>query len=351
MCTRPRVYWNKGLSAYVFGDCGVCQECRNKDKRQNTMKAMHELYYQQFKNNGSRGCFLTLTYDSEHLPKDLSLHKEHIDLFFHYLRRELTLRHMPAKKVFVGFTPKGKPSYRTIRRPFPLRYMNCGEYGEAKNEPQLYLKEVGRPHYHAVIFNWSPEDEKDDLFEIPGEKNIKRSKIIESIWDKGLSSVGECNSKTCRYVASYVQKKKKGKGKIFYEERDLVPEFCNRSLGLGSGYLKIAGDQIKKLGYVPFNGFKCPIPRSYEQRLYVTEEEKERRRNDKLEYIRKANETFEENIDWNQYAEFCDKHKKLTGRIIKRRDWIGYKSLEAKAEREKRLKSKAEKSLKRKELK
>ena len=49
MCTRPRVYWNKGLSAYVFGNCGVCQECRNKDKREKTMKAMHELYYQQMK--------------------------------------------------------------------------------------------------------------------------------------------------------------------------------------------------------------------------------------------------------------------------------------------------------------
>jgi len=62
-------------------------------------------------------CFVTLTYDNDHLPPDGSLNHKHFQDFMKRLRKHY--------------------SGRTIR------YYMCGEYGE----------NMGRPHYHAVFFN------------------------------------------------------------------------------------------------------------------------------------------------------------------------------------------------------
>lgn len=316
---------NKSLNQYILTPCGECQECKNAHKRQWAVRAMHEYMAFRYLNPKIKGCFLTLTYDAENLPKDLSLHPEHLDLFINALRKALKRR---------GF--KGT-----------LRYMNCGEYGNADNDPYLYLKEVGRPHYHMVIFNWYP----DDAFPLYFEKGLFRSPLIEKLWTRGNSSVGDCNDKTCMYVASYVQKKRKGKEKCFYKKRELVPEFCKKSQGLGRDFLNISGEQFKALGYIPYNGFKCPLFRYYEGKLYLTEQEKEKRKNDKLEYINRIKKDFERSLDRNSYLDFHRKYFERTGYKPRWEDWVEGKEYEAKQERERQLKRKAENSMKKTELK
>ena len=67
-------------------------------------------------------CFVTLTYNDENLPKDNTLVKEDLQKFW----KDLRYRIFPEK----------------------IRYFASGEYGD----------ETQRPHYHAVIFNYFPDD-------------------------------------------------------------------------------------------------------------------------------------------------------------------------------------------------
>ena len=76
------------------------------------MRIMHEA-----SNYGLSNSFITLTYNDNNLPHDLSLNHSHFQKFFKRLRKSL-----PFKTV---------------------RYYMCGEYGD----------EFKRPHYHACIFN------------------------------------------------------------------------------------------------------------------------------------------------------------------------------------------------------
>lgn len=96
--------------------CGKCIGCRLERSRQWAIRCMHEASL--YEDN----CFITLTYNDDHLPSNGSLDKTHFQKFLKRLRKSI----YPQK----------------------LRYYHCGEYGD----------EGGRPHYHAIIFGWSPSD-------------------------------------------------------------------------------------------------------------------------------------------------------------------------------------------------
>lgn len=87
--------------------CGQCAGCRWTKAKDWSLRCVHEAQLH------SRNCFITLTYNDEHLPENESLDVEHWQLF--------------AKKLRHRF---GK-----------FRFLHCGEYGE-----------LGRPHYHALLF-------------------------------------------------------------------------------------------------------------------------------------------------------------------------------------------------------
>ena len=61
--------------------CGQCVGCRLERSCQWAVRCMHEasLY--------KRNCFLTLTYNDENLPKDLSLHYDHFQKFMKRFRK------------------------------------------------------------------------------------------------------------------------------------------------------------------------------------------------------------------------------------------------------------------------
>lgn len=66
--------------------CGKCRGCRLEKSRQWALRIMHEasLY--------DDNCFVTLTYDDEHLPKDGSLVKKDFQLFMKKLRKKFDSR-------------------------------------------------------------------------------------------------------------------------------------------------------------------------------------------------------------------------------------------------------------------
>jgi hypothetical protein len=148
--------------------CGQCLGCRTELSRQWAMRNMHEasLY--------ADNSFLTLTYDNENLPPNGSLDKKAFPKFIRSLRQD---------------QPKGKK----------IRYYACGEYGDNFN----------RPHYHAILYNYRP----NDLIKIPNKKDLFTSPYLTKKWNKGFISIGNVTFQSAAYVSSYVTKKITGNKK------------------------------------------------------------------------------------------------------------------------------------------
>jgi len=129
-------------------------------------------------------CVITLTYDDQHLPPGETLIKKHYTTFMKALRYEL--------------------------RPKKIRFYHCGEYGELEEDigkPQLESR-LGRPHYHACIFNHQFEDL--ELWEKKENGNVYTSQQLEDIWGKGFVTVMDLTLKSAGYVARYITKKING---------------------------------------------------------------------------------------------------------------------------------------------
>lgn len=157
--------------------CGNCMACRINHIREWAVRAEHEMRLHE------ENAFVTLTYDPEHLPKDLSLDHEHFQLFMKKLRKYTNQK---------------------------IRFLMCGEYGEQK----------ARPHYHAIFFGYMPTD-----LELIREKPFKMytSEFLAQTWGKGFVTVSEANYETATYVAGYVRKKIKGKAQHEINENGLRP--------------------------------------------------------------------------------------------------------------------------------
>lgn len=99
--------------------CGNCIGCRLERSRQWAIRCLHEssLY--------DDNCFITLTYNEENLPYGESLNKRDFQLFMKKLRKAIA--------------------------PKKIRFFACGEYGT--NQDLTNLDTLGRPHFHAIIFN------------------------------------------------------------------------------------------------------------------------------------------------------------------------------------------------------
>lgn len=141
--------------------CGKCLSCRLDYAKQWAIRCVLEA--SMYEDN----CFLTLTFDDEHLPDKVS--KNDLTNFIKRLRN------------FAGDQK--------------LKFFACGEYGSLTH----------RPHYHVIIFNFNFKDLKFLKMTDAGEY-IYTSKTLEKLWPYGMSSVGEVSINSCSYVARYCSK-------------------------------------------------------------------------------------------------------------------------------------------------
>lgn len=190
-------------------------------------------------------CFITLTYDNKNLPSDGSLDKEHFQLFI--------------KK------------YRKSIEPKRLRYYHCGEYGE----------QLGRPHYHAIIFG----HDFDDKVHIKGEglSKLYTGEKLEKLWGKGSVTIGSVTFESAAYVARYVLKKVTGELAQDHYERvnvlgeitDLVPEYTtmSRRPGIGREWYEKYKDEVYPDDFIIVRGKKMKPPKYYQQFFAIAEEE------------------------------------------------------------------------------
>lgn len=211
--------------------CGQCIGCRLERTRQWATRITNEasLY--------DRNCFLTLTYNEQHLPKDLSLRKRDFQLFMKRLRRRF-------------FSDS-------------IRYFMCGEYGEAR----------GRPHYHCILFN---HDFRDKLFYSKrGGNDLYTSATLDHIWRLGECKIGAVTFESAAYVASYCTKKITGAladktyrvydsttGETWLRE----PEYADMSRrpGIGAPWLHRYITDVYPSGEILSRGRKAKPPRYYD---------------------------------------------------------------------------------------
>ena len=189
--------------------CGHCINCRKNHSRDFAIRAVCESMYHK------ENCFLTLTYDDDHLPHSVNDMKDDFNYFIKDLRN-------------LGYK---------------IRYYGCGEFGETSN----------RPHLHIVIFGYYPEDAIPDRF-----GRYFKSDFLSKIWSKGFVSVGNVEFGSCFYTAGYTNRSEK------------KTAFIKMSLRPGLGYqfaLDNKEDILKGIIYGPFGSVSSSSPPRYFYRV------------------------------------------------------------------------------------
>ena len=206
----------------------------------------------------ANNCFITLTYDDDHLPADRSLHYDDFQKFMKRLRKRF-------KGLELGTNPE-------LKEPYPIRFYMAGEYGE----------NFGRPHFHACIFNFNFSD-KTLWKRTPSGSLIYRSKALEELWPFGYSSIGDVNFQSAAYVARYIMKKINVSSLTPHDQRDHYettnfetgeitdrrPEFNKMSLkpGIGFDWYKTYKEDVYPHDYVIVNGKKVKPPKFYDRKF------------------------------------------------------------------------------------
>lgn len=200
--------------------CGQCIGCRLERSRQWAMRCLHEseLYLEN--------CFITLTYDEAHLPKDGSLDVRDFQLFMKRLR-------------------KAYPNRR-------IRFFHCGEYGE----------KFGRPHYHACLFNFDFKDKV--LYNIRNGNKLYVSSELNDLWGHGNCMIGDVTFESAAYVARYIMKKVLGDNSdAHYGGRKPEYTTMSRNKGIGYAWFEKFQTDVFPRDEVIVRGVKVKPPRYY----------------------------------------------------------------------------------------
>lgn len=201
--------------------CGKCIECRLEYARQWAIRCVHES--QMHTNN----CFITLTYSPENLKSPKLIYSDY-QKFMKRLRKKLDL---------------------------PIGCFVTGEYGD----------QTKRPHYHAIIFGWSPPDGTPKYKNQRGDQ-IYSSDILTKLWGHGITEYGSVTFESAGYCARYAAKKlSHGKD----QEHDFHPISKKSSKhAIGKKWLEKYWPDVFNSGKIILkDGSQCSIPRYYEKWL------------------------------------------------------------------------------------
>lgn len=236
---RPQTFMDR-----IQLPCGQCIGCRLLRSVSWALRCTHEMSLHQ------ANCFITLTFDEEHLPNDRSLYKPDFQKFLKRFRKEISPRR--------------------------IRYFMCGEYGD----------DSWRPHYHAIIFGYDfPDKIRVQSKEVGNPYFI--STQLSRLWPFGFHVIAEANFDTAAYVARYCTKKITGEkaeshyhrtitdwdevtGEITYlKEVNLQPEYAtmSRRPAIGKGWFDKYKSDCYPSDYLITDGRKVPIPRYYDKLL------------------------------------------------------------------------------------
>ena len=219
---ESRKYLYDSSGKFVVLPCGQCYACRIAKSREWAARCVMESKLHK------ENCFITLTYNDEHLPSDMSLQKDDFTKFMKRLRKNTGEK---------------------------IRYYACGEYGEL----------FQRPHFHACLFGYRPDDLQ--LFSVRSGVNLYTSATLEKAWQhRGFVTVGDVTYESAAYVARYVLKKITGDmAETYYNGR--TPEYTvmSRKPGIASGFFERYSEDIYSKDYIVLRDkFKLKPPRYFD---------------------------------------------------------------------------------------
>nr|QJB19142.1 MAG: replication initiator protein [Microvirus sp.] len=215
--------------------CGQCLGCRIDKSRQWALRCVHEASLHEL------SCFVTLTYDDQHLPPGGTLVKRDLQLFIKKLRRF---------HEYHNTLPDGT-------KPAPIRFYACGEYGEG----------LERPHYHVLFFGLQFGDARKHSLSKSGLEQLVSDRL-DAIWGRGHCYIGKVSFQSAAYCARYVIKKVTGdRASAHYEGR--IPEFSTMSTkpGIGSGWFDKYKSDAFPSDFLVHQGKRIPVPKFYTDKL------------------------------------------------------------------------------------
>lgn len=222
---RVRVGFDKGNGRPFRVPCGKCIGCQLERGRQWAVRMMHEASLHE------ENCFVTLTYDDEHLPAGGSLVVEHFQGFMKRLRARI--------------------------HPKRVRFYHAGEYGTR----------YGRPHYHAILFGFDFPDKVESHRR--GDFPVWTSDLLSSLWPGGRAELGTCTFESAAYIARYVVGTS-SKAVVGVDADGVACELqreystMSRNPGIGADWVTRFGREVYPQDGVVVNGRLRKPPRYYD---------------------------------------------------------------------------------------
>lgn len=258
-----QVHYKDGRAPdYIKTPCGICEVCRKNFAHMWGTRVFHEsLGY-------DKCCFVTLTYAPENLP----------------------IGEFGIPTIDISDVQKFLKSWREYIYPEKIRYF-CGcEYS-----PENKL-----PHYHMAVFGASVNDSRIFRDPVPRDGGFS---VDCRFWDKGFVHVGNLEVGSANYVAGYALKKVMGsKHRDYYKNLGITPPraLMSRRPGIGAEFLQKYTEPLKRLLSCTVDGHVVSLPRYYQDKLQVKEQENyqqmvvEREQKEFDEIIRRSGLTVDE---------------------------------------------------------
>lgn len=149
----------------------------------------------------------------------------------------------------------------------PIGVFVTGEYGD----------KTKRPHWHAILFNWTPND---GVFKYSNDRGdrVFQSKTLDKLWGHGITEYGSVTFHSAGYCARYAAKKL-GHGRDGTHEYEPISKKSNKH-AIGKKWLETYWPDVFNYGHIVLpDGGTCSIPRYYEKWF------KENKPNEWLHYV------------------------------------------------------------------
>lgn len=211
--------------------CGKCIGCKLDRGKEWAVRCTHEARMHEF------NCFVTLTYDDDHLPCHGFLRHRDFQLFMKRLRK----------------------TFSDIK----IRYLMCGEYGET----------MKRAHYHAILFGLDFYDRKPFNRGKSGMLNYT-SEILTNIWQNGHCTVSPFSPCAAGYIARYNTKSlddsfyrvvDETTGELLFAPKEYLK--ASTHPGLGALFFDKYQDEIVNSDSVILDANEIKLPRYYDKLL------------------------------------------------------------------------------------
>lgn len=239
--------------------CGKCLQCRLEYARDAAVRCVHEA--QMHDDN----CFITLTYSDEYLRSSKLVYSDFQD-FMKRLRSRVFDSYL--SKTWPALTQEARreqwsmislDSRKKVLDSLSIGFFATGEYGDRTK----------RPHWHALLFNYSPSDLVFRRSNDNGDR-IYSSKILDEIWGKNNavacpSEVGSVSYQSAGYCARYAAKKLVHGNDQDHDFHPIHKRSCRNAIG--KKWLESYWQDCFGKDFCVIEGQKVPIPRYYRKWL------------------------------------------------------------------------------------